>query len=224
MTSNPAVTLRNVGKRYGQKWALEDISITIDEAKLVLIVGPNGAGKSTLLKIISGVVEPTKGNVNLFRENMSPSNPEARRRLGVLLHDSFLYDELTVRENLEFFHSMYGRNKTPDWHEFVDVLGMENIMDSKASELSYGWRKRADILRALIHHPRIVLFDELFSGLDEHGCQLVTEKVIPKVLGEETTVVVASHIDGYMRGLWHSKIRLGDGRLVSVERGNSVES
>ena len=224
MTSNPAITLRNVGKRYGQKWAVEDISVTIDEAQLVLVVGPNGAGKSTLLKIIAGVVEPTKGEISLFRENMRPSNPEARRRLGVLLHESFLYDELTVRENLEFFHSMYGSSKTLDWWEFVEILGIDKVLSNKASDLSHGWRKRVDIVRALIHHPMLVLFDELFSGLDQRGCQLVTKKVIPKVLGEDTTVVMASHISGYMNGLWHSKIRLNDGRVTSIERGTSVES
>ena len=219
MTSNLSLVLRNVGKRYGQKWAIEDVSLTINEAELALIVGPNGAGKSTLLKVIAGVVEPTRGEVSLFRENMAPQNSEARRRLGVLLHESFLYDELTVRENLEFFHSMYGHDKALDGWEIVESLDIDKVLSSKASELSHGWRKRVDIARALIHHPKIVLFDELFSGLDRSGCQLLTEKVIPTVLAEGITIVLASHIGGYVNGLWHSRIRLNNGRVTSIERG-----
>ena len=224
MNPNPAIMLRSVGKRYGQKWAIEDVSISISESELVLINGPNGAGKSTLLKVIAGVVEPTKGEIVLFKEAVKPSNPEARRHLGVLLHDSFLYDELTVRENLEFFNSMYGGSKTRDWMEFVEILGVDKVLNSKASELSYGWRKRVDIARTLVHHPRIILFDEVFSGLDRNGCQLVTKNVIPKVLSENTTVVIASHISGYVNGLWHTRVRLDDGHVISIESRTEVES
>jgi len=219
---NPAIRLRDVGKRYGQKWVLKDVSITINETELILIVGPNGAGKSTLLKVIAGVIKPTMGEVILFRESTKPSKPEAKRHLGVLLHESFLYDELNVRENLQFFEAMYGGSRG-DWWKFVEVLDVDKVMNSRVSELSYGWRKRVDVVRALVHHPRIVLLDEVFSELDRDTCQLVTKRVIPQVLEEGTTVVMASHIVEYMEGLSYTEIRLHEGRVISVERRGGVE-
>ncbi len=224
MITHPSVVLTNVGKRYGMMWAIEDLSLTIEEAELALIVGPNGAGKSTMLKVIAGVIEPTKGEISLFRESMRPSNAEARKWLGVLLHESFLYDELTVRENLEFFHSIYRGNQKMSWWKIIDSLDIARVLGSKASELSYGWRRRVDIARALIHHPRIVLFDELFSGLDSSVCQLMTKEIIPEVLAEGTTVIVASHIGRYLDGMWHHRIRLNAGRVDSVEGRGHVES
>lgn len=222
MTSNSAIRLQGVGKRYGRKWALKDVSIAIGEGELALVVGPNGAGKSTLLKIVAGVVKPTRGEVRLFKEGARSARPEVRRHLGVLLHESFLYDELTVRENLEFFYAMYKGGAIQDWREFVEALDVDKVLSCRVSELSYGWKRRVDLARALIHQPRVVLLDEVFSGLDRGSCQVVAEEVIPRVLREGATVVMASHIEEYMENLSYMKVQLHDGCVISVE-GEGVE-
>ena len=223
MAFSPSITLQNIGKRYGRNWALKDVSITVGEGELVLIMGPNGAGKSTLIKLIAGVVNPTSGEVKLLKAGMKPSKPKARWHLGVLLHESFLYDELKVRENLDFFFSMYGNGRSRDWSKFVNVLGVDTLINQKVSELSSGWRKRVDIARTLIHHPRIVLFDEVFSKLDTDGCQLMTKSVIPQILEEGTTVVMTSHIFEHMDGLEYKTIELEAGRVISVDRKIAFE-
>lgn len=224
MALTPSITLQNIGKRYGRNWALKDVSLTVGEGELVLIVGPNGAGKSTLIKLIAGVINPTNGEIKLLKEGMKPSKPKARWNLGVLLHESFLYDELRVRENLDFFFSMYGSGRGRDWSKFINVLGVDTVINHKVSELSSGWRKRVDIARTLVHHPRIILFDEVFSELDTAGCQLMTKSVIPQILEEGTTVVITSHILEYMDGLEYRPIALEAGRVVSVYRKIAFES
>ena len=189
-----AVQLKGVSKRFGYFFALKSVSLSVKVGEFVALLGPNGAGKTTLIKIIATQMKPTAGTVKIFGENAfqnSPKTAELRREIGLVAHESFLYDELTVRENLEFYAKLFSLNKARErfrgsyescgssWEEalseLVEFLNLGRWLDVKAKHLSYGLRKRADIARALIHRPSLVLLDEPFGGLDESSRELLAE-------------------------------------------------
>jgi len=187
-----AVQLEGVSKRFGYFFALKSISLSVKVGEFVALLGPNGAGKTTLIKIIATQMKPTAGTVKIFGENAfqnSSKTAELRREIGLVAHESFLYDELTVRENLAFYAKLFSLNKARErfcggcggssWEEtlseLVEFLNLGRWLDVKAKHLSYGLRKRADIARALIHRPSLVLLDEPFGGLDESSRELLAE-------------------------------------------------
>ena len=192
-----AVQLEGVSKRFGYFFALKSVSLSVKVGEFVALLGPNGAGKTTLIKIIATQMKPTAGTVKIFGENVfqnSSKTAELRREIGLVAHESFLYDELTVRENLAFYAKLFSLNKARErfcgsyescegcgssWEEtlseLVEFLNLGRWLDVKAKHLSYGLRKRADIARALIHRPSLVLLDEPFGGLDESSRELLAE-------------------------------------------------
>ncbi len=201
-----AVQLEGVSKRFGYFFALKSISLSVKVGEFVALLGPNGAGKTTLIKIIATQMKPTAGTVKIFGENAFQNiskTAELRREIGLVAHESLLYDELTVRENLAFYAKLFSLNKARErfrgsyesyescegcegcessgssWEEtlseLVEFLNLGRWLDVKAKHLSYGLRKRADIARALIHRPSLVLLDEPFGGLDESSRELLAE-------------------------------------------------
>ncbi|MCE4628605.1 MAG: ABC transporter ATP-binding protein [Desulfurococcales archaeon] len=163
------VEARDVWKRYreGGDWVLRGLSLRVEPGERVGIAGANGSGKTTLLRILSGLLHPSRGEVLVGGEPARSAS--ARARVGVVLHNSFLYDELSVRENLEYYSVLYGVEYDPLSDPIVERLGLRKYLERPAGELSFGWRRRADIARALLHRPRVLLIDEPFTGLDESG-------------------------------------------------------
>ena len=161
-----AVVLRDVWKRYRTGWVLQGVSLSLPLGESLLILGANGSGKTTLLRIIAGLVRPTRGEVRVLGD--TPLNSRVRSQLGLVAHHSLLYQELTVRENLEYYARLYGvEGYEPERDPVVEALGLKRFLDRRVEELSFGWRRRADIARALLHNPRLLLIDEPFAGLDD---------------------------------------------------------
>ncbi|MCW3136293.1 MAG: ABC transporter ATP-binding protein [Canidatus Methanoxibalbensis ujae] len=173
--------VRNVSKRYGHFFALKSVSFSVRAGESVAVLGPNGAGKTTLLKIIATLIKPSEGVVKLFGRDSS--NADIRRRIGVVMHESFLYDELTVLENLKLYAKFFYINSEQlrrqqaeeEIEALVDILNLKRWLNVKAKLLSYGLRKRADIARALIHRPDLVILDEPFGGLDASSREILVE-------------------------------------------------
>jgi ABC-type multidrug transport system ATPase subunit len=166
----------DVWKKFRKNWILKGVNLGIEHPSLLAIVGKNGSGKTTLLKIMCGLVRPTKGTVRVFGENL---NTGSYSKIGVLLHENVLYDELTVRENLEFYDRMFGFMGDVAKDAF-DRLGLDEFSDKRVKTLSYGWKKRLNFVRALINDPEILLLDEPLSGLDvvEIMFELSKERVV----------------------------------------------
>jgi len=170
--SDTVLQVRDVWKRYTERgpWVLSGATLTIGPGEKVGIVGGNGTGKTTLLRIIAGLIHPSRGTVEIL--GSPPRDPEARARLGVVLHNSLLYNGMTVAENLQYYARLYGlEDYDPSRDPVVERLGLAGRLGQNVEELSFGWRRRADIARALLHSPRVLLLDEPFTGLDEKGVE-----------------------------------------------------
>ncbi|MFQ5836376.1 MAG: ABC transporter ATP-binding protein [Candidatus Bathyarchaeia archaeon] len=204
-----AVEIIDVSKKYGYLWALKPLSIKIDSGESVAVLGPNGAGKTTLMKIMATHIFPSSGEVKIYGKNAFKNGENLRKRIGFVAHESFLYDELTVEENLRFYGRFFPANQ--DFYRIIEFLNLESWYEVPVKQLSYGLRKRADIVRALIHDPDLVLLDELFAGLDEETRSLLVDYF--KNQGEKT-LLVSSHSVDWAKRVCRRGVFLDKGKLV----------
>ncbi|ALU11475.1 ABC transporter [Ignicoccus islandicus DSM 13165] len=160
------LVFNKVSKRYLDRYVLKDFDMVVEEGEVIRLEGPNGSGKTTILKIASGIERPSSGEVLVDGE--PPWSLNAKRKLGVVMHFNMTYDELTVRENLELFSKLYGVSMERATRLCKEV-GLDKRSMQKAMELSFGWRKRLELVRALLHSPKVLLLDEPFVGLDAPG-------------------------------------------------------
>ena len=182
----PYVRVVDLWKRYGGRWILRGINLELHSGRIIYIRGSNGSGKTTLLRIIAGLTPPSRGGVTY-----NCSVPW-RSCIGYVGHNPLLYDELTVSENLRYYSTLYGVDysditRSRSW----TILGIDTIVDRMVSELSYGWRKRVDILRAIIHRPRVLLLDEPFTGLDPDATKSLSS-LITELADDGVSVVMTS--------------------------------
>ena len=158
----------DVARYFGRRKALSQVNFTCEAGEIVGLLGPNGAGKSTLLNILATLLSPSKGSVIYGDRTAADGGAALRTQIGMLGHDLFLYPELTARENLTFFGELYG---LPDVARSVrgalEQSGLDARGDDFVSGFSRGMRQRVALERALLHHPRLILLDEPFTGLDQ---------------------------------------------------------
>ena len=175
------------------------------------ILGPNGSGKTTLIKTLATLIRPDSGTVRIGGLEAKRSGQRIRRVIGVVTHDSLLYDDLTGYENLKFFARMFRLDKVEDRIAAVTKrMGMTDRLDQKVGTLSHGMKKRFSIARALLHDPLILIMDEPESGLDQEALSLL-EKVIADRTDPYRTVLMTTH--NLERGL-----ALSD-RMAIISRG-----
>lgn len=191
---SPIVKLTKVSKVYGFVNALKNVSLTIGQGETIGLLGNNGAGKSTLLKIISLLIKPTEGKIELFGEEVKENQNLLKKDIGTLLSHSFFYEDLTGRENLEFYLKMNrgAVDQAAVLDKAIKQYKLRFFIDRPIYELSTGMAKKLELLRvALPTLPRLVLFDEPFSGLDVENKQFI-EKIITE-RESKTTVIICSH-------------------------------
>ncbi|MEP7116588.1 MAG: ABC transporter ATP-binding protein [Acidobacteriota bacterium] len=210
-----AVAVVALGRHYGRRRALADITFTARSGAIVGLLGANGAGKSTLLAILGTLLVPSTGRVVYGEVTAADGGPDLRSRIGMLGHDLFLYPELTARENLTFFGRLYG---VADVDRRVVVAleraGLTGRGDDPLSSYSRGMRQRVALERALLHGPRLLLLDEPFTGLD----QASTAALVARLRDEQARGVItilATHDLDVVDGLLSEVLFLRAGRRVT---------
>ena len=165
------IEAEKLSRKFGRKYVLKNLSFKVDGGK-VAVLGFNGAGKSTLAKIVAGILKPSEGKVRVFGDEPSNSS-EVRKRIGIASHNPMLYRDLTVRENLEFFASIYGCRV--DSEEVARKFGFINYLDRKVAELSRGYIQRVSLAKAMLNNPDLLILDEITAGLDVEAKKRVIE-------------------------------------------------
>jgi heme exporter protein A len=189
-----AVALRDLEKLYGPVPALDRLTLDVAPGEFILLAGPNGAGKSTLLRTLALLVRPNSGSLRLFGADARRGDRTLlRRRLGLLSHQSFLYDHLTGFENLNFFGRLYGlADPARTAREAIRAVGLEGRADDEVRGYSRGMQQRLAIARAFLHRPDLLLLDEPFTGLDADGADRL-ETHLRAVRDEGRTCILATH-------------------------------
>jgi heme exporter protein A len=221
MIEHAAIQATALGKSRGGRVILDRVTLSIAEGEITAIMGPNGAGKSTLLRCLAGQLRPSAGRVSWFGVERA-SNPEVRKNIGLVGHESFLYPDLTAEENLLFAAGMCGmRNATRQVARWVEGAGIAPHLHRRTAELSRGLRQRVAVLRALVHAPRILLLDEPFASLDPAGAEwLVSLLIEQRAQGRAQCIVL--HDAQTVGRIADRIVRLENGRLHRDENGSEV--
>ena len=183
-----------ISKRIGKKAIIQELDLEIQAGEFLAILGPNGAGKSTLLKILSLLMKPSGGSLEINGLDVVREAEKVRPLLGVLSHQTYLYDALTACENLEFYGRMYGTADLPGRiREVIKEVGLEFSLHDQVGTFSRGMQQRLAIARAILHRPRILLLDEPQTGLDQQALKILYQ-VIGRLKAEGSTVIMVTHI------------------------------
>lgn len=187
-----AVSVRDVVKTYGDVKAVDGISFDVPEGSFFAFLGSNGAGKSTTISMICSLCKPDHGTIEVFGRNVS--DVSVRKDIGVVFQDPMLDGPMTVRENLEVRASMYGLADICGAVESaISCTGCSEFADRKYATLSGGQRRRADIARALVHGPRLLILDEPTSGLDPHTRMVIWDTILSLNRGRGMTILLTTH-------------------------------
>jgi heme ABC exporter ATP-binding subunit CcmA len=172
---------------------LRGLTLTIAAGQVVALAGPNGAGKSTLLRILAGLARPTRGRVAVNGIEITQNAMEARPTIGYVGHQTLLYGELTIAENLRFYTRLYGlKNADARIVELAQGLQIERRLGDAVRTLSRGYQQRVALARALLHRPQVLLFDEAWTGLDQSSADLLTA-IFEKARADGAAVLFSSH-------------------------------
>ncbi|MCU0697300.1 MAG: ABC transporter ATP-binding protein [Myxococcaceae bacterium] len=210
-----ALVLEHVTKRFGEKVAVDDLSLRIEEGDFVGLLGRNGAGKSTTIKMATGLVPVTSGRIEVLGLDIATKGLEARRLMGVMPEDMALLELLTGPQYLRFVGRMYGLDdSTIDARarELFDTLDLVPGARTLVADYSFGMKKKLALCSALIHGPKLVFLDEPFEGIDA-----VTNRTIKDILlslqKKGVTLVLTSHILEVVERLCPRIAIIDDGRL-----------
>jgi len=216
MISFDRVRLADVSRHFGRRRAVSHVSLDARAGDIIGLLGPNGAGKSTLLGILATLVAPTSGTVTYGAQSARALGAELRGSIGLLAHELYLYPELTARQNLDFFASLYDLDVRSVVPAALESAGLADRADDEVAGFSRGMRQRLALERALLHRPRLVLLDEPFTGLDDAATEMVRARLQAlRVSG--AIVVLATHDLDLADGLVTRVTILRGGKLVTDE-------
>jgi heme exporter protein A len=215
-----AIELDGLTRRYGERVALEDVSLTVPAGATLVVFGPNGAGKSTLLRVLATLLRPHAGVVRVLGRALPDDGWAVRGRVGLLTHEPLLYRDLSGRENLRFHARLHGV-PFARVEDLLEQIGLKLRADDRVHTYSRGMVQRLAVCRAVLHDPDVLLLDEPRANLDPAATDLV-EPFIGAVSGR--TRVVTSHDPA--GGLAEADLALGlrGGRVVFVAPADRVRN
>ncbi len=209
-----AIAVEGLEKSYREWPVLWNLHLTVPWGETLALFGANGAGKTTLLRILSTSVRPDAGTVSIAGHDLRRQTSAARRRIGVVGHRSFLYEDLTPSENLNYYARLYGiGNRKDSVRNALERVGLTSRANHRVRTLSNGMQKRAAIARAILHQPDVLLLDEPEAGLD-HDSRSMLGELLADWTSEGRSAALTTH---------DIELGLEWGRRAAILTGGSLE-
>lgn len=208
------ITIENVCKNYKTKKALDNVSLTIKEGELFGLLGVNGAGKTTLIKILCGLTNKTSGTIMINNFNLDKEIDKIKEIIDISPQETSVANNLTVKENLEFFANIYNNNNTNTINEIIDIFNLNEVINQRAKTLSGGYKRRLSIAIALISKPKILFLDEPTLGLDVFARRELWN--IIRKLQKDITIILTSHYLEEIENLCDRVAILSNGKLLKT--------
>jgi len=211
-----AVESQDIQKKFGHFTALGGVTIQIPRGEFVTLFGRNGAGKTTFLKIAATLMRPTEGTLRIDGIDIRKEPEKARRHIGFLSHNTFIYRDLSAKENLRFFCRLYGADASDDrLMGLLERVGLRRRANDTVRSFSRGLQQRLGIARVLLHDPTLILLDEPYTGLDGQAVAMLND-VLDEIHSAGRTVILTTH--DLEQGLRAAT------RAVVIDRGKIVLS
>ncbi len=208
------IEVAHLHKRYGADTAVDDVSFTVEEGEIFGVLGPNGAGKTTTVECVTGLRRPDGGTVRVLGLDPRADRDALRQVVGVQLQQSGLPDRITVREALDLFASFYDRPADPA--ALIGRLGLREKAGTRYRKLSGGQKQRLAVALALVGNPRVVVLDELTTGLDPHARRSAWD-LVEQIRSDGVTVLLVTHFMEEAERLCDRGAVLDKGRVVAVD-------
>ncbi|HVP03324.1 MAG TPA: ABC transporter ATP-binding protein [Solirubrobacteraceae bacterium] len=224
-TEAPAIAADGLVRRYGERAALDGVTLKLEAGRTLVVFGPNGAGKSTLLRVLATLLRPTAGTASVLGHDVRRDGWAVRGRIGFLGHAPLLYGDLSARENLAYharLHGLHGAGATERVGQLLAAVGLERRADDRVQAYSRGMVQRLAVCRAVLHDPDVLLLDEPRANLDPRAAEQV-EPLIGRSSGR--TRVVTSHdpAGGLAEGDLALGLRAGRQELLAPAAGITPE-
>jgi ABC-2 type transport system ATP-binding protein len=192
-TSGPAVDVQDLTKRYGDKTVVDHLSMRVERGEVFGFLGPNGSGKTTSIRMMCGLLTPDGGSGHTLGYDILKESAAIKREVGYMTQRFGLYEDLTIRENLDFVARVYRMDKRPARVDAaIERLGLKDRAKQLAGSLSGGWKQRLALAACMLHEPRLLLLDEPTAGVDPKARRDFWEE-IHKLAAEGITVLVSTH-------------------------------
>jgi ABC-2 type transport system ATP-binding protein len=224
--SAAAIVVRDLRKVYGDKAAVDGLNLTVPRGCFFGFLGPNGAGKSTTIRMLTGLIPPTSGSIELLGLKMPDEGLEIKKKIGLVPDESLLFDRLTGGEFLEFVGRMYGLPRDVSIERAKALLGLFQLEEAERkliAEYSKGMRKRVAMAASLIHHPDLFLMDEPFEGVDVVGARLMKDILLDQVQ-RGATIFLTSHVLEVVERLCDRVAIINEGKIVKEGTLNELRA
>ena len=206
------ISIKDLNKKYGEQWALKNVSLNVDKGEVIGLLGPNGAGKSTLMKCIVGALEPTSGEILVNDLAVRDNAFETKQFIGYLPENNPLYMDMYVKEYLTFVADIR-KQTTQSIDQVIEKVGLTPEKNKKIKQLSKGYKQRVGLAQAIIHQPDILILDEPTNGLDPN--QIIEIRNLIKEVGENKTVIISTHIMQEVAALCSRVVLLNKGEKLA---------
>lgn len=209
------IEVRNIVKKYGDKYAVNDVSFTVQSGEIVGFLGPNGAGKSTTMNILTGYLSATSGTVKINDFDILDDPTKAKKLIGFLPELPPLYMDMTVREYLDFVYDLKQCKfpRRPHIDEICELIKITDVYDRMIRNLSKGYKQRVGFAQALIGNPPVLVLDEPTVGLDPR--QIIEIRNLVKKLGKTHTIILSTHILQEVQSVCDRIIVINKGQIVA---------
>ena len=218
--------LKNLVKKFGSFTAVDGINIDIKQEELYGFLGQNGAGKTTTIKMITGIYAPTSGSILVDGIDITKNPLDAKRQIGYVPDQPYLYDKLTGREFLYFSGGLYNLEKhiiKNKIDELISLLKLESWLDKRTEEYSQGMKQRITIASALLHNPKLIILDEPMVGLDPQSAVLV-KNILKKKVSEGAAVFVSTHSLPFAEEVCSKIGIIKQGKIIYEDKREAIET
>ena len=216
------IELKNVTKKYGDFKALDDVSFKIEKGEIVGFLGQNGAGKTTTMKIITGLIEPTEGQVLI---NDEPIGKKNKTKIGFMPENTPLYDSLTVKEFISFMAEIKGLKRADRKKEvasLISKLNLQGVENKVIKNLSKGYKQRVSLAGVLVGDPEVLILDEPNVGLDPK--QIIEVRNLITSLKGDHTILLSSHILTEINQICDRVIIIDNGKIIATDTTENLEN
>ncbi|MCQ2770554.1 MAG: ABC transporter ATP-binding protein [Clostridia bacterium] len=218
------IQIEHLTKKYGDRYAINDINFSVEKGEIVGFLGPNGAGKTTTMSILTGYLSSTSGKAMIDGMDILEHPMAVKKKIGYLPEIPPLYLDMTVKEYLNFIYDLKKCDLPRKQHieEIADVVKLKDTLNRMIKNLSKGYRQRVGIAGALVGNPEVIIFDEPTNGLDPK--QIIDIRNLIKDLGKDHTVILSTHILSEVKSICDRIIIISDGKIVADKKTYEIES